>query len=570
MDTITKEIKSEISIVICGEAGQGIQTVENILTFVLKAAGFYVFGTKEYMSRVRGGSNSTQIRISEKPVFAYVNNIDILLALDKDAIPHLQSQKRVSDNTLIIGEQEKLQTNLSVIDIPFVKIAQEIGNAVYSNVVAASVLACLLKINPELLRSHVKQLFSKKGEVVVQKNIEAIERGYKSGESFLNSIKIDIKPRSEEEIKREILLNGSDAIAMGAISGGCNFIAAYPMTPSTGIFTFLAQSAEKFDIITEQAEDEISAINMGLGAWYAGARALVNTSGGGFDLMVEGMSLCGMIESPLVVNLGGRPGPATGLPTRTAQEDLNIALYSGHGEFPRIILSPGNIEDAFYLTQKAFNLADKYQVPVFVLSDQFLVDSFYNLPEFDTSNIKVEEHIVQTTKDYKRYQLTEDGISPRGIPGNGEGLVLVDSDEHDEEGHITEDLDIRTKMVDKRLKKLESIKQEISPPNLIGPENYKTLIIGWGSTYGPIKEALEILKRDDLAFLYFNQVYPLHSDTINYLKKAQKLIIVENNATAQFGNLIKLYTGIEIEDKFLKYNGMPFAVEEIVERLKAL
>ena len=341
------------------------------------------------------------------------------------------------------------------------------------------------------------------------------------------------------------------------------------MSPSTWVLTFLSQHSNDFNIIAEQAEDEISAINMALGAWYAGGRAMVTTSGGGFALMIEGVSLAGMIESPVVIHLAQRPGPATGLPTRTEQADLEHALYSGHGEFPRIIFAPGTIQDGFYLTQKAFNLADKYQIPVFILTDQYFVDSYYNQSPIDLSDIKNENYIVKTKKDYKRYELTENGISSRGIPGFGEGLVCVDSDEHDEEGHITENLELRTKMVDKRIKKLDEIKNEVISPELIGNKDYRMLIIGWGSTYHVINEALEKIGRNDISFLHFKQVYPLHHDTFSYLKKAENTIIVENNATSQFGKLIKLHTGFEIHQSILQYNGLPFSVEELGKQIKS-
>jgi len=342
------------------------------------------------------------------------------------------------------------------------------------------------------------------------------------------------------------------------------------MTPTTSLQVFIARHSKDFDIIFEQAEDEIAAINMGLGASYAGARALTATSGSGFALMTEAVGLSGMIETPIVIYIGQRPGPAVGLPTRTAQEDLNLVLYSGPGETPRAIFAPGNFEDAFYMTQRAFNIADKYQIPVFILSDQYMADIYYNIPYLMTKEVKIEnfESIVKTDEKYRRFEIIEDGISPRGIPGFGDGLVVVDSDEHDEEGHITEDLNLRTKMVEKRLKKLEGIKKDVVPPELIGPLDYKILVIGWGSTYGPIKEALDKLKSNEIAFLYFKQVYPLYENTLTYLENAQKTIIFENNANSQFGNLIKLETGFEVHKKALKYNGMPFSVEEVMERLK--
>jgi 2-oxoglutarate ferredoxin oxidoreductase subunit alpha len=283
--------------------------------------------------------------------------------------------------------------------------------------------------------------------------------------------------------------------------------------------------------------------------------------------MGEGISLSGMIETPVVIHVAQRPGPATGLPTRTEQGDLNLVMHAGHGEFPRIIFAPGKLEDAFWLTQKAFDLADKYQIPVFLLTDQFFMDSYSSIPALELKNIQIKKHIIKTKKDYKRSLITKDGISPRGIPGYGKGLVGVDSDEHDEFSHITEDLDLRTKMVEKRLKKMEKIKKEAISPELIGPQDYKNLVIGWGSTFYAIKEALEILKLKKTAFLHFKQVYPLSDETQTYLKKADRIVIAENNATSQFGKLIKLQAGVEIKKKILKYSGLAFSVEEMIKKI---
>jgi len=565
--------EQDISIVLCGQAGQGIQTVEFLLTRLLKLAGYHVFATKEYMSRIRGGANSTEIRISSEAVRAFVNRIDILVALDKGAVRHVE--KRISPQTVILAEKEIIggdfdQGRHRFIDVPFVKIASEIGNKVYSNVVAVGTIASFFGIEPAAVADFVKLFFSAKAGDIVQNNVEAANAGYKLGKELADSLKTDFGLRPRPNVKNEILLNGAEAVGLGAIAGGCNFIAAYPMSPSTPVLVFLARHGKEFGIIAEQAEDEIAAMNIAVGAWYAGARAMVSTSGGGFALMTEGLSLAGMLESPIVVHLAQRPGPATGLPTRTEQADLELALYAGHGEFPRIIFAPGKIEDAFYLTRKAFNLADKYQVPVFVLTDQYLIDSYYNIPSLDLSEVKLEKHVVETQKYYRRHELTESGISPRGIPGYGEGLVAVDSDEHDAEGHITEDLDLRIQMVDKRLKKAESMEEETIPPELRGSADCKTLVVCWGSTYNAVSEAIDNLGRDDVALLHFKQVYPLPKGTADYLKKAGKTVIIENNATCQLGKLIKLNTGIEIENRILKYNGLGFSVEEVVERLNRL
>ncbi len=572
-DNLSFQKRNDLSIVLCGQAGQGIQTVEYLLTRIFKLAGYNVFATKEYMSRIRGGTNSTQIRISSEPVCASVSRIDILVPLNKGAIQHVE--KRISSQTIILAEKEAIsddldQTGHRFIDVPFTKIASEIGNKIYSNVVAVGTIAGLFGIELQTVSKYVKQFFSAKSDDVVQKNLAAVREGFNLGAGLANSSKIKFDIRNDAHVKDQILLSGTEAVALGAIAGGCNFISAYPMSPSTSVLVFLAKQAKDFGIVAEQAEDEIAAINMAIGAWYAGARAMVTTSGGGFALMIEGLSLAGMLETPVVIHLAQRPGPATGLPTRTEQADLELALYAGHGEFPRIILTPGNLEDGFCLAQKAFNLADKYQVPVFILTDQYFVDSYYNTDFPDLSDINIEKHIIKTEADYKRYKLTANGISPRGIPGFGEGLVVVDSDEHDEAGHITEDLDLRTKMVDKRLRKFELLKNEIIPPELVGSEDYKNLVVCWGSTYNIVREAVKNLGREDVAFLHFKQVYPLPNEIVDYLQKAQKTIIVENNATSQFAKLIKLYTGIDIKDKILKYSGLSFYVEELTERLNGL
>lgn len=489
------------------------------------------------MSRVRGGSNSTSLRISSQPVSAYSDRIDVLVQLGKETTKHLQA--RIGPKTIVYDKIE-------------------------NNTAAVGLLTGLLGLKFDLAAEIIKQTFTRKGETVVQQNLQAFKEGLELAKQ--QKAALAVKPAGE--IKEKLVINGSEAIALGAIAGGCDFIAAYPMTPSSGVFTALSGYAKEFNIISEQAEDEIAAVNMALGAWYGGGRALANTSGGGFALMEEGISLAGMLESPLVVHLAQRPAPATGLPTRTEQGDLNLALYSGHGEFPRIILAPGNLEEAFYLTQQAFNLADQYQVPVFILSDQYLVDSYYNIDPFDLSQLKIVDQVVSSAADYQRYRLTDNGISPRAVPGRGDGFVHLDSDEHDENGHITEDLvDIRSKMVAKRLKKGETLLSGAIAPELIGSADFKTLVVGWGSNKEIVREALGRLKRNDLAYLHFSQVYPIPPQAIAYLKKAKEIVVLENNATAQFGELLKQKTGFDYSKAVLKSNGLPFSVEEVEAQL---
>ena len=563
--------REDVSIVICGEAGQGIQTVEAILVQAIKMGGYHVFSSKEYMSRVRGGENSTEIRISSKRLTSYVERIDILLALSQGAIEHLN--QRITPETLIIGDEKNLKsvTEYDTITIPLFKSAKELGGPIFSNVIAAGVISRILNISSEIFNEIITRMFTRKGEKIVEKDLEAGKKGHEIGEQLIKSGKIKIQLTKDPQIKDELLLSGTEAVGMGCLAGGCNFMSSYPMTPATPLQMFMAQNGVEFDLIFEQAEDEIAALNMSIGAFYAGARSMIATSGSGFALMEEAVGLSGMIETPVVIYVGQRPGPAVGLPTRTSQEDLNLTLYSGPGEFARIIFAPGNFEDAFKLSQISFNLADKYQIPVFILSDQYFAECYYNIPSLDLSDLNIENHIVKTDENYKRYQLTPDGVSPRGIPGFGAGVVVVDSDEHDEEGHITEDLDLRAKMVEKRFtKKMEKIREEVIPPELVGNEDYEILVLGWGSTYGTIKEVVNELDSDKIAFLHFKQVYPLSTNTLNYLKKARKTIIFENNVSSQFGNLIKLELGFDIDEAVLKYDGMPFSVEEVTEKLEKL
>jgi len=560
---------SDVSIVLCGEAGQGIQTVEQLLSRIVHKQGLYVFTTKEYMSRVRGGSNSTQIRISINPVKAYVDKIDILVPLSKNAISHLQ--KKITKETLIIGEKTYIEciNGSNTFEVNFNQIARSIGDSVFTNVIAVGLLSSLCNnIKIENVKLEINHFFSNKKNDIIQKNREAAEKGYALGKELKKKGIRFFDITKEKNNEKSILINGTQAIGLGAIAGGCNFISSYPMSPSTGVLNFLSKYADDFEILVEQAEDEISAINMVLGAWYAGARAMVTTSGGGYALMIEGISLAGMIESPVVIHVAQRPGPATGLPTRTEQADLEHILYSGHGEFPRIIFAPGTLEDAFYLTQKAFNLADKYQIPVFVLSDQYFVDSYYQteIPKID--KIQNKRYFIRTKKDYKRYHLSDNGISPRGIPEFGQGLVCVDSDEHNEEGCITEDMGTRTRMVDNRLRKQFEIEKETIFPDFVGHEDYKYLVIGWGSTYHILREALKRINNHDIGFLHFKQIYPVHRNIEDYLKKAEKTIIVENNATSQFAKLIKQYTGYSIQHHVLQYNGLPFSVEAVESKIR--
>jgi 2-oxoglutarate ferredoxin oxidoreductase subunit alpha len=572
-----KRFSGDISLVLGGAAGIGVQTVEALLVQVLKREGYNVFACKEYMSRIRGGSNSTAIRITNKKRGAFVSRIDFLFAMDKDVVSHLQ--ERISQDTIILGERGKtcppvggsgVAEGCHIIDVPFTRFASELGSPIYTSTVTVGVALGILKADEKIFEEYLRKHFSRKGDEVVKKNIEAAQKGYAFGKHIAYHEGIEVHLAKNKKVADEVLLDGTEVLGLGVLAAHCNYISSYPMSPGTGLMTFLAERGKDFGVVVDQAEDEIAAINQGLGAWYAGARAMVTTSGGGFDLMVEGVSLSGMIETPIVVHIGQRPGPATGLPTRTEQADLNLVLYAGHGEFPRAVFAPGTPEEAFFVAQQAFHIADKYQIPVFILTDQHFLDSVSSFPRKSLRNIQPENYFIKTPADYKRYALSRDGISPRGVPGYGVGLVGVDSDEHDEEAHITESAMVRVAMHSKRMEKMSGIRAEALPPTEIGDVKHADiLIVTWGSNRGVIEESLEILSRDDVAALHFHQVYPL-SEKAKKLFSKKKIVVLENNFSGQFANLLKLEYGIKIKENILKYDGSPFSVEAVVQKLKAI
>ena len=561
-------MNNDVTVVLGGQAGQGIQTIEFILVRVLKRSEYHVFSTKEYMSRIRGGLNTITLRAADRPITALKHHIDILLPLDPGILEHVGD--RMTPDTVVVGDSAILSLDRPLIEVPLSGIAKEAGGKIYENTAAVGVLAGILDADPVIMRDYLTEYFGSKKPDVIEHNCTAADLGYETGRKLCEDGSLSYSIEKDEKAAGRILVSGAEAVGMGAVAGGCNFISSYPMSPSTGVLTFLASHDETFGIVAEQAEDEIAAVNMAVAAWYAGARAMATTSGGGFALMEEGISLAGILETPLVIHLAQRPGPGTGLPTRTEQGDLELALYAGHGEFPRVIYAPGTIDEAFHLTARALNIADRCQVPVFVLTDQYTMDTYYDLPSFDLDAVTIEKHIVKTKPGYQRYKITEDGVSPRGVPGYGTGLIAADSDEHDEDGHITESMEVRTAQMDKRLRKIERIMEDSVPPVLTGPEDFEVLLVGWGSTCQAIREGLELSGRTDAAHLHFPQVYPLPPQAHGYLEQAEKVVVIENNATAQFGKLLTLHGGREPDGAILKYDGLAFTVEELAEAIREI
>ncbi|MGI1690026.1 2-oxoacid:acceptor oxidoreductase subunit alpha [Thermoanaerobacter uzonensis] len=554
----------DYTILIGGEAGQGIDTTANLLAKILKRHGFYVFSNSDYMSRIRGGHNFIQIRFSDIPLHSHISKNDIILALNKETIEI--HRKNLSKTGVIICDKE-IPLNViegRILALPLLEIAKELKNQKIFTTVGLGVILKYFSLDFSIGEKAIKEEFNKD---IAELNLQALKRGY-----ALIDTEISLKTAED----KNILINGNQAVALGAIAAGCKFYCGYPMTPSTGILSFMSYHSNEMGIAVEQVEDEIAALNMALGASYAGVRAMTGSSGGGFALMVEALSLAGMIEVPVVVIDVQRPAPATGFPTRTEQADLQFVIHAGHGEFTRMVIALRDVEDAFYQTARAFNIAEKYQIPVLLLSDQHLADSLKTVKSFNFDKITIERYIsgeeAITDEEYKRYKITPTGLSPRILPGKIPGqIVLVDSDEHDEYGHITENADIRKSMVEKRLKKFEYLKNEIQEPWFIGKENPENLVIGWGSTYGAIKEAVENLVDEGISVgaLIFGDIWPLPTQRLLELSKnAKKIIDIEQNATAQLESLIRQEALIKATHRILKYDGRPFSSDEVYEKIK--
>lgn len=567
-------MKDELTIRIAGEAGQGMQTVGACVCKLFKDAGLNIFSHQDVMSRIRGGNNFTQVRVAARPLYALRESCDIIVALDKaSAALHRSSLSPsglfvLDKKTFKISDEDK-----AFFDAPLYELAKNTGGSeLFVNSAAFGVVAGITRMEFGLVAAVLKKIFSEKNEEVMRKNIETARQGH-------DFAKDNFKPETFAQKtgvpKEHLLMNGNDAIVLGAIRAGCKFYSAYPMSPSTSIMNGIAQYSKNFDIVVEQAEDEIAAINMIIGASFAGARSMCATSGGGFALMVEGLSLAGMTETPIVAVDAQRPAPATGFPTRTEQADLDFLIHAGHGEFARAIFSPGTIEQAFYLTVKAFNLAETYQVPVLIMTDQHLAESYRNIEMPDLSKATVKRSIISKEEskkavDYKRYALSPSGISKRAIPSWIDGVIYADSDEHTEEGHITEDAGVRTRMVEKRFyKKMAGLSREIEKPAAYNLKGAKTVLIGFGSTYGVMKEAVSSMKDNKVGLVHLSQVWPFPAKEITRLLKGiKKTITVENNAAGQLARLIRRETGMKIDKSILKFDGRPFDLDFLTRRVK--
>jgi len=565
-------MRVDVNIRVTGEAGQGVHTAGGLLSRLAVAAGHHFHATQDYMSRIRGGRNSYSVRIREIPVRAGRAAADIVLSLDPGHLPHFLSS--VPPSGIVVCDLPAGGAGTAdrrVIAAPLKELAVAAGSPILGNMVGTGIVACALGIPPETVDRVLALEF--KGDFL-EKNRKAARLGAGWAEGRVPGA----HRLPEAAFHPRMILSGNEALALGAVAGGCKFAAGYPMTPGSGILLGLSVDGPPLGLVFEQAEDEIAALNMAVGASYAGARAMVATSGGGFALMAEALSLAGMLETPVVVALGMRPGPATGMPTRTGQEDLAFALSAGHGEFPRLVLSPGSVEEAYALAHHAMEMSEAYQVPCILLTDQYLADTVVDADPGDFPALPANRRIVRgndVPRDangrYLRYAVTGNGISPMAVPGEPGITVVADSDEHAEDGHLTEDHAVRVAMVEKRMRKGEALAMETLPPLLSGPPEGEVLLIGFGSTKGVIAEAREILAGGGIAAVavHLRQVEPFPARAVSeILDRYRTALTVENNRTGQLARLIRAETGREVSGTIARFDGLPFTPEELARSVK--
>ncbi len=563
-----------------GQAGFGIVSSGLMFAKTITRGGLFVYSYVEKPSLIRGGHNTYQVYVNKKPIYSQRKQVDLLVALNSETIDlHLPE---LSAGSAVIVDSEKMKVDIAklkrrqikVYDIPFNKLAREAGGQeVMRNTVTLGATIALLEYDLSILEKVIKEQFSHKQAEIAKKNIKAARSGYRYIKENYNTKEFACLLKPQLRQKKLMVITANEAAALGAIAAGCKFYAAYPMTPASSILHTLAKFGPSKGMVVRQVEDEISAINAIQGASTAGVRSMLATSGGGFALMVEGVSLAGITETPIVIVEAMRGGPATGLPTWTEQADLQFVVSAGHGEFPRVVLAPGDAEEAFYLTALAFNLAELMQSPVIILLDKYISENHLSLPFFDTSKIKIKRGKILSDKEatrlgekYRRYKVTKDGVSPRALPGQKGPVMFINSDEHDEMGFSEESADNRIAQVNKRARKIEVVKPYLPPAKLYGSRQSDITLVGWGSVKGPVVDALAWGGfKKKVNFVHFNCVDPLPANTVKLLQKAKRLVLVENNSTGQFAKLLRAGTGIEIKDKILRYDGRPFYPSELIQ-----
>lgn len=575
MDSVTWKIG--------GEAGFGIMAAGTMLARAFARRGYHVMATNEYPSLIRGGHNLVTVRIAAKPFASMNRDVHILVALHNPAVELHKDE--LNENAFVVFDPKDHQWKLEdfpkpavLLPVPLSELVQSAGGTpIMRNTVALGVTVALLGADFSVLEEVIHDQFKKKDQKIIDANVTIAKAGFVFvKKTFAEEVNMNLSPTEKKE--DQLVINASESLGLGAYRAGVKFAAIYPMTPINALITFLADHAKDLNIVYKQPEDEIAGINMALGASMAGVRSMVATSGGGFALMVEGLSLAGMMELPVVIDLGMRAGPATGMPTYTEQGELQFVIHAGHGEFPRIILAPSDAAETYALTIDAFNLADRYQIPVFVLTDKYLNESQWCVAKAKfTSEVVIDrgklvkDNELPADGSFKRYRLdVTDGVSPRSVPGQKGGVYFANGYEHDEIGHVTEASSMRASQSTKRLQKFLAMKKDIRAPEVYGDAEAEITFVSWGSCRGAILDAIDMLraKGKTAKLVHFTWLYPFPEEAaLTSLSAATRLIDVEQNATGQLASLIREHTGVLIKEKILKFDGRPLYPEEIVEKV---
>ncbi len=554
---------------VAGPQGSGINFTSDSFAKLMTREGYHVFTNAELFSTIKGEHSYFRVRVCKDMIRSYSKRIDILIPLDAKSV--LLHTKELSKDGAIIYENNIDDERHE--EIPYKNILQSVATKfgkslsdlnVMKNTVALAGATRMIGLDKEKLKKVISENFSSRPKIAEMNNsiVDEVYAEFSPKRSF------DLEPTT---YKKRMLINTTHAVGMGKVAAGLKFQSYYPITPASDESNYLERIMGTYDFVVEQTEDEIAAINMAIAAANTGLRSATSTSGPGFSLMVEALSYAGMTETPVVIFFYQRAGPATGMPTRHEQGDLKYALSAGHGEFPRVVIAPGDHKEAFYDTTEAFNIAETYQLPVIVLLDKAMAMSNYTVDPFDLSKVTIKRGklILKETSDYLRYRFTDDGISPRSVPGVKGGLVTIAGDEHDEDGHIfTEDADNRIRMMEKRMRKLDSVVRDLPPDmkfKFYGDRDNKKVVLSWGSAKGPILDAMEKVK--DVSLLQIRMMEPFPAEEVLKILAGKTIIDVEQNYSGQLADLLKEKTGLSVSSRVVKFNGRPIAYEEMVEVL---
>ncbi len=570
-----------------GEAGYGVMSAGMMLAKAAVRNSLQAMVVNEYPSLIKGGLNNCLVRFSKANLTSYEESVDVLGAISQQA--YELNIAKVKPGGLVFHDISVKVENIAVPEgvrrVPVRLIQAGTGDAakIMANSAVMAAFCALTGFPVEMVKSVIIADFT--DPAVQSKNLEIFEQTWQSVKKLQPTEKMEFPFKLAPSPRNRMLLTGNDAIAMGAIAAGCRFAAGYPMTPATSVLVYLADHAVQYGIVFKQAEDEIAAVNMLIGAGFAGVRALGATSGGGFALMTEAVGFAATAEVPLVMVMAQRGGPSTGLPTRTMQADLNQVLYASQGEFARVVVAPGDVEECFRETFRAFNLAEKYQLPCFILTDKYLADSSVTQPFFDSSEMivergkRIDEKWLAANQPYLRYRLAGDGVSERAIPGQAGGRHVATSYTHGEDGFYSSghkeyagnEPEITVAGIDKLFAKLPQILAEVPGIKLNGPVNADLTLIVWGSTKGAALEAMELAKAKGISVNLLQVLYasPFPTEAVAaVLDRANRTLLIEGNATAQMGALLRSQTGFVPDAKFLKYDSRPFTPTVILQKIQ--